>query len=265
MPAEGRRADESYLFGDTGLAAERLRLLAEVFAASTRSFLKRFVRLAPRRILDLGCGPGHTTRLLAEIFPQAQVRGVDSSANFVGLAGATPDDRVDYQVADVTHTVPAGPYDLIYCRYLLTHVTHPQAAIALWGEQLAPQGWITIEENDWIRTAQPALAKYLRIVEAMLAERGQRLYVGARLDGLETGPALAKSASEVVPVAVRDSDAARMFVMNLDSWRHQTFIERNHPAAELDLLRRDLEQLAEGDPRQSSITFGLRQIVLERG
>lgn len=122
MPPDREPASETYLFGDSELAAQRLRLLAEVFAPSTRAFLERLTLAAPRRILDVGCGPGHTTRTVAEIFPQAAIRGLDCSPQFISLARAATQDRVSYLVADATSDLPGGPYDLVYCRYLLTHL-----------------------------------------------------------------------------------------------------------------------------------------------
>ena len=79
-----------YLFGDGDVAARRLRLLAEVFAPSTREFIEQFVSLRPARVLDLGCGPGHTTRLLSEVFAGAMVRGLDSSQAYFELARCDP-------------------------------------------------------------------------------------------------------------------------------------------------------------------------------
>ncbi len=56
-----------YLFQDTDLAARRLAVLAEVFAPASRAFLLDVVQSRPELALDLGCGPGYTTRLLAEV------------------------------------------------------------------------------------------------------------------------------------------------------------------------------------------------------
>lgn len=256
--------DEAYLFGDTDLASERLRLLAGVFEPSTRVFLQSFVDLQPRQVLDLGCGPGYTTRLLADVFVNADVRGLDSSDNFIGLARQVPRARTAYEVADVIRPLPGGPYDFIYCRYLLTHLAQAATVLAQWTRQLLPQGLLAVEENDWIVAEQPAFVKYLRIVEAMLSAQGQKLYVGAELDRTDMGPLVVKRSSELVPIATRDRDAARMFWMNLQTWRTQPFVVRNYSSSELQQLEVDLRAIAQNGSDHSSIRFGRRRLVLQK-
>jgi len=79
-----------YAFGDSALAARRLALLAEVFEPTSRSFLAHVgAQLAgppPQLAVDLGCGPGHTTRLLCSVLRPGHVLGLDQSASFVALA-----------------------------------------------------------------------------------------------------------------------------------------------------------------------------------
>src|SRR6266436_2669560 len=63
-----------YTFGDTDIAARRLELLAHVFEHSTRAFLREAPaarlglaqNLAQKIAIDLGCGPGFTTHLIAK-------------------------------------------------------------------------------------------------------------------------------------------------------------------------------------------------------
>jgi trans-aconitate 2-methyltransferase len=59
-----------YVFGDNDTAAQRLQLLAGIYQDSTRIFLSKAAGLYRLPLaLDLGCGPGFTTRLIGETLP----------------------------------------------------------------------------------------------------------------------------------------------------------------------------------------------------
>ena len=60
-----------YAFGDSALAARRLGLLADLFEPASRPFLARFADRRLELAVDLGCGTGHTTRLLASVLAPA--------------------------------------------------------------------------------------------------------------------------------------------------------------------------------------------------
>jgi hypothetical protein len=56
----------AYLFGDGDAAARRLELLARLFDAPTRAFVRQAGAGRRGLAFDLGCGPGFTTHLLAD-------------------------------------------------------------------------------------------------------------------------------------------------------------------------------------------------------
>ena len=254
----------TYKFGDSTAAAERLRILAEVFEPSSRELLESLTGHDLRVIADLGCGPGYTTRLLAQVFPRARVRGIDSSEAFISLASQSPIPQVDYLVGDVTQSLVGGPFDLVYCRYLVTHLPDARQVIERWAHDLSERGLIVIEENEWIHTAQPAFARYLEIVEAMLAASGQRLYVGAELANAAPWPNLRVVLSEVVPIAAAEGACAAMFSLNIATWKSQPYIVEHFASAEIAELQRNLARLAQVDNSDRSITFGRRRLMLER-
>src|SRR5580704_8338213 len=77
-----------YSFGETNLAAERLRVVSEVFDPTSEAFVSEIVRDHPGLALDLGCGPGFTTRLLSRIARPERTVGVDRSKAFLSQARA---------------------------------------------------------------------------------------------------------------------------------------------------------------------------------
>jgi trans-aconitate 2-methyltransferase len=79
-----------------------------------------------RLVADLGCGPGNSTRLLAERWPEADVVGVDHSAAMLAKARASG-VRARWIEADVASWTPERPLDLIYSNaalhWLFDHAT----------------------------------------------------------------------------------------------------------------------------------------------
>ena len=67
----------------------------------------------PKRIYDLGCGPGNVTRLLAERWPDSQITGIDSSPEMISKARAS-ESSIDWIEADIATWEPTGPADIIF-------------------------------------------------------------------------------------------------------------------------------------------------------
>jgi SAM-dependent methyltransferase len=256
---------KKYLFGDSDTAARRLEVLAEVFAGTTRTFLLDAVTARPDLALDLGCGPGFTTHFLADVLRCKRAIGIDSSEHFIALADRTETRKVSFCLYDVTHVpFPTGPADLLFCRFLLTHLKDPEAVVGAWATQLRPKGLMMMEEVEWIDTSNRLFTTYLGIVERMLAEQSNRLYIGPVLETLVQAEDLENRMSRVVTLRVPNHLAATMFFMNLQSWKQQPFIQASYPPETIEQLERDLEAVARTRNDKAEIEWGLRQIALER-
>jgi trans-aconitate 2-methyltransferase len=66
-----------------------------------------------RACVDVGCGPGNSTALVAARFPEARVIGVDSSPAMIAKARQRLPDLA-FETADVLAWEPAGRFDLIF-------------------------------------------------------------------------------------------------------------------------------------------------------
>jgi trans-aconitate 2-methyltransferase len=64
-------------------------------------------------VVDLGCGPGNLTVHLAQRWPEAEVTGIDSSAEMVDRAAADH-PGLRWEQGDVATWEPAGPVDVIF-------------------------------------------------------------------------------------------------------------------------------------------------------
>ena len=67
---------------------------------------------APRRVIDLGCGPGNSTALIAARWPDVSLEGLDSSPEMIASAKESG-VRADFFVADIASWQPPEPYDVV--------------------------------------------------------------------------------------------------------------------------------------------------------
>ncbi len=67
----------------------------------------------PQSMIDLGCGPGNSTGLLAARWPGARLEGLDNSAAMLDQARVSG-VPAQWLQADIAGWVPAAPYDLIF-------------------------------------------------------------------------------------------------------------------------------------------------------
>jgi SAM-dependent methyltransferase len=264
-PAPRPASGGGYTFGDSDLAAKRLALVAAVFAKTTRQFLLTRARPAPEFAIDLGCGPGFTTELIRATVGPARILGVDVSPAFVAAAAKRiADDHTRLLCADALDLpLEVTDADLIFARMLLTHLRDPLAAIEVWRGRLSERGRLLLEEVDGIATEDPTLSAYLDLQREMLAANGNVLEVGPQLDeGLRDHPAL--GANVVTTLLVPAPVAARMFAMNLETWRDRPEVTGSHDPEELNALAASLERIAQGET-EATITWRLRHLVLTPG
>jgi SAM-dependent methyltransferase len=254
-----------YAFGDSELAAARLEMVARVFEPATRELLREVGPGARDLGIDLGCGPGHTTALLSEVVRCRRTVGLDLSAEFIERAARFASDRVAFQPHDVSVVpFPVGPADLLYCRFLLTHLRDPARVVERWATQLAPGGLLMLEEVESIATNASALARYLEILDRMLRSQSNRLYIGAELESVPVPPSLVKRTSVLFEFPVFPADAAAMFGMNLRTWRDHPFVREHVEEGEIQRLERDLDALRTHAPTGVGIVWQLRHLVYQR-
>jgi ubiquinone/menaquinone biosynthesis C-methylase UbiE len=254
-----------YQFTDTDLAARRLEYLAEVYGPSSRSFIRHFSDRTVGRAIDLGCGTGYTTEMLRDETDAKSTVGLDNSDRFIAICKTRELDEITFYQHDVTRgPFPAGPYEIAYCRFLLSHLPDISGCFEVWGCQLAPNGLLLIEEVETIHTTVGEFEEYLQIVDQLLAHQSAQLYVGPVLDGSVPSATLRKVSSRVQSVSVSVQDAATMFHMNIQSWRQQPYIRESYKEEVIQNLQNRLASLASGGGSGSEIRWGLRQIVLCR-
>jgi SAM-dependent methyltransferase len=249
----------------------RLAMLASVFSKPSRSFLAacrgRHVEIA----VDLGCGTGHTTRLVATQLQPGRTVGLDrSSAALQAARYRTRNPGVRFLEHDVTATPfpgetrnGGGGPDLVYGRFLLAHVPSPLEVAARWIGELPPGGRLLLDEGTGIQTTHEPIGRYLEIVGALQQHRGAAVDIGEVLDAIAGLPGVGAGLSRRITFAPPAREVAAMFRANIDAWRDDPFITTHVGEVAVDWVERELEALARS-PMWEGVTWDLRQIVLER-
>ncbi len=106
----------------------------------SRPFVDLLARVgvpAPAGVVDLGCGPGPLTVLLANRWPQAPVRGLDSSSEMIQSARALG-SRVRFDVADVRDWHPSENDQVVIANAVLQWVPDHDDLLRRWIGELQP-------------------------------------------------------------------------------------------------------------------------------
>jgi 2-polyprenyl-3-methyl-5-hydroxy-6-metoxy-1,4-benzoquinol methylase len=131
---------------------ERQQLLNELLEAPTRAVLANLPPMTGHRCLDLGCGQGNTTRLLAKALQPDECVGVEYDVRLVEYAATHPDNPVGvrFQHGDATGLpFPDASFDVVFCRYLLIHIAEPTQVLREMLRVVTPGGAVVAYEIDF--------------------------------------------------------------------------------------------------------------------
>lgn len=98
----------------------------------------------PRRVVDLGCGPGQLTASLAERWPNADVVGVDSSPAMIERAREQVRPRLRFVLGDLRDWQPDDPVDVLVSNATLQWVPDHRALLPRLVGWLSPEGWLAL-------------------------------------------------------------------------------------------------------------------------
>jgi len=169
---------------------ERLRILGRVMHASSMALLDR---LGPRdglACLDVGCGGGDATLELARrVAPHGKVVGVDIDETKLEIARHEAQQQgvanVVFQLSDIREASGESEFDIVYSRFLLTHLSDPAGIVRAFYEHLRPGGVLAVEDIDFsgyfTHPKCQAFARYHELYCATVSRRGGDPNIGPRL------------------------------------------------------------------------------------
>lgn len=111
----------------------------------SRPFFELVARIGaeqPNMVVDLGCGSGELTVALRDRWPQATIRGLDSSPEMI--ARAPQGEGVEFGLAAAEEFGATG-VDVLISNAMLQWVPDHGPLLRAWAEQLNPGGWLAVQ------------------------------------------------------------------------------------------------------------------------
>lgn len=142
------------------------------------------------RCIDLGCGGGEVTFELAKLIaPDGTVVGVDMDEVKLALAREAAADRgimnVEFRALNIHAWDEPAAYDVVFCRFLLQHLSQPVALLRRMWAAVRPSGVLIVEDADhegWgCHPANDGFAFFVRTLCEAIGRGGGDPAIGRKL------------------------------------------------------------------------------------
>jgi ubiquinone/menaquinone biosynthesis C-methylase UbiE len=242
--------------------AERLRLLNRVKWPTTEPLLRAAGLRAGMSCLDVGCGGGDVTlKMAAVVGAEGNVVGVDRDRAILLLAGQEAERRglsVAFRRLGVEELTEQSAYDLVFARYLLSHLPRPRRAVETMVRALRPGGRLVLEDvffpGHVCYPANPAFARYLELYqEVARVNEGGDAAIGPRLLGLALEAGLVDARVGLVVPTFREGEGKRVAQVTMEHIREAAVGAGSITDHEVDDIVAELGRYADDDRTLMSI------------
>ncbi|MFN3649594.1 MAG: class I SAM-dependent methyltransferase [Armatimonadota bacterium] len=237
-----------------------------MLAPTTRAALDRLELPSGAVCLDLGCGGGDVTLEIGRrVGPRGTVLGADLDEEKLELARSDAEqagvENVEFRRLDARESLDESAFDLVYCRFILSHLPHPEDCVQRLHAALKPGGTLLVEDVDFSGHFSypdcPALRRYVALYSESVRRRGGDPDLGPRLPVILAEAGFEGIQVDVVQPTALQGEAKWVTPITMESLGETPVRDGLATAAEIEELVRELWGFAE-NPRTIS---GVARIV----
>jgi ubiquinone/menaquinone biosynthesis C-methylase UbiE len=162
-----------YVLGYSNAEHQRLVRQAKLLAPATEQLFKDAGLCPGMRVLDIGCGMGDVSMLVAHLVgPSGYVVGVDRDDTTLGKARARGDsagyENLTFVRADIADLPRAEPFDAIVGRFIIMFLPDPVDVLKELRALVHPGGVMAFLEASWVNQLAQTAHLPLRLAVSTL-------------------------------------------------------------------------------------------------
>lgn len=228
-----------------------MRLISQVLETTTDDLLRRAGLREGAVALDVGCGGGEVTLQMARCAgPSGRAIGIDMDDAKIRLASQDATKlgirNVEFRVAKVEDLDERGAFDVVYARFLLSHLRSPHDMLARMMRAARAKGTVVAEDIDhtgvFCEPRCAAVERYVELYRSVVHARGGDGALGRRLPQLFLDAGFTTVHVGVVQPTFLHGEGKLIHQVTLANIADAVVAERLASRAEIDALIVELDE-----------------------
>lgn len=98
----------------------------------------------PKRIIDIGCGPGNSTQILAQKWPKSKIVGIDSSASMIEKAKQDYPNQ-EWIIANASSYESEMKFDIVFSNAVIQWIPNHEELLIKFHNLLSDEGVVAVQ------------------------------------------------------------------------------------------------------------------------
>nr|WP_067058243.1 class I SAM-dependent methyltransferase [Mucilaginibacter sp. L294] len=213
---------------------KRLHILSDILQPYTKPLLQNNGLIKGTSFFDLGCGGGGVSLMAAKIVGDTgSVTAIDFDQEIISLDIKDAEEQhiknLTYHAQSAYDINYSNQFDVVYSRFLLSHLKEPQLVLNNMLRSAKPGGRVVVEDIDFsghfCHPACNAFNQYVNLFTATAQQRGQNANIGPHLLSMFKVAGIQQVSFDVIQPAFNTGPGKQMALITMDKIKHAVISE----------------------------------------